>query len=220
MITITFDGPPLQPPNSSYSVKNYSERGTHFSADLFSRAGSGSTNWPDNGTAYIKPAWTPVTCSRLDNLTFSLVSVDLAGYSSVVPDYTASFEGHRSDGSIVTTNFAVSGLAFQTYSFHPEFSDLTNLLVTAGALDNLKMQLPTIQPVLSISSGRYYPQEAPWIVLRAQGTLGLNYRLEYSDGFPATNWNALSDFESSFFQIEYVSTNIPSQRFFRAVELP
>lgn len=223
IVNITFDRPPMQPPGTAYSATNYAERGTRF-VGYFTRTGSGSTNRPNNGTAYIQPTGiflptgAPATCSRFDGLTFRLLSVELAGYSSVVPDYTAMFEGHRSDGSIVTTNFDVSGLAFQTYHFASDFADLTNVLIAAGALDNLKLQLPTVQPVLSLWSYHYYSDS--WIVLEAQGTVGLRYRMEYTDVLPPSNWMTLTNFESSFFQVEHVSTNLPPQRFFRAVELP
>jgi hypothetical protein len=217
-ITITFEGPPTQPPGTIYVATNYWERGTGFVGDFGRARPAGLLGWPDNGTTYIQPAPWPVACSRFDGLSFRLVSVDLAGYSDVVPDYPASFEGHRSDGSVVTTNFAVSGIAFQTYYFSSEFADLTNLLVSAGALDNLKMQLPSIQPLLSI--GTYHYRSDSWVTLHAQGTLGLHYRLEYTDRYPTTNWITLTSFESSFARVEYVSTNIPPQRFFRAVELP
>ncbi len=223
MVTISFDGPPIQPTNSSYSVTNYAERGTLF-VGHFSRTVSGSTNRPSNGTTFIQPTGiflatgAPATCSRFDDLSFRLVSVDLAGYSFLYPDYTASFEGHRSDGSIVTTNFPVSGLAFQTYHFTSEFGNLTNVLIAAEALDNLKMQLPLVQPVLSMWS--YHYRGDSWVVLEVQGTLGLRYRLEYTDHCPTTNWSTLTDFESSFFSVEHVSPVIPPQRFFRAMELP
>jgi hypothetical protein len=220
MVTITFDGSPTQPPGSRYSRTNYAERGTRFVGDCDRAFPPSSSLWPDNGTAYIVPAWQGMNCSRFDNLSFRLVSVDLAGYSTVVPDYTASFEGHRSDGSIVATNFAVSGLAFQTYYFSSEFADLTNVLVAAGALDNLKMQLPTIPPVMSIETYPYY-YSIDWLRLQANGTLGLRYQLEYTDSLPSTNWTPLAEFESSFFQSLPISTKTNSaQRFFRAVELP
>lgn len=217
IVTITFDGPPTHPPGSRYSRTNYAQHGTSFVGDCGRAFPPSSTLWPDNGTAYIVPPL-GMSCSRFDGLSFRLVSVDLAGYSEVVPDFTASFEGRRIDGSTVTTNFPVSGLAFGTFHFSSEFVDLTNVLVTAGALDNLKLQLPTVQPVLSLWSYHYYSDS--WLVLEAHGTLGLRYRMEYVDSFPPTNWITLTNFESSFFQVEHVATNHPPQRFFRAVELP
>jgi hypothetical protein len=217
IVTLTFDGPPTQPQGSRWGSNNYSERGTRFLGDCARAFPPMSTLWPDNGTPYIVPAQ-GMSCSRIDDLSFSLVSVDLAGYSSVVPDYTASFEARRADGTVVSTNFPVSGLGFQTYYFPSEFANLTNVSVRAGALDNLKLQLPAVQPVLHM--GSYHYRSDSWLTLEAQGTAGLRYRMEYTDFFSTTNWITLTNFESSFFQVEYVSTNLPPQRFFRAVELP
>jgi len=216
-LTITFDGAPIQPPNSSYAITNYAERGARF-VGYFDRTGSGSTNRPDNGTTYIQPTSPPVICSRVDGLSFRLVSVDLAGYSVVLPDYDASFEGHRSDGSVVSTNIAVSGMGFQTCYFPSEFSDLTNIVIRAGSLDNLTMQVPSIPPVLSM--GAYHYRGDSWVTLDAQGTVGLQYRLEYTDTLPATNWLTFTNFESRFGWIEYVSRDMPPRRFFRALEVP
>ena len=119
---------------------------------------------------------------------------------------------------MVNTNFTVNGISFQTYYFSDEFSDLTNVVFSAGALDNLRVQLPTIQPVLSIAIDRAYSQS--YVVLRAQGTLGLRYRMDYTDVFPATNWTMLTTFDWTFYDILGISSNLPPHRFFRAVELP
>jgi hypothetical protein len=217
-ITITFDGSPIQPPGSRYSRTNYAELGTSFVGDCDRAFPPQSPGWPDNGTAYIVPAWQGMSCSRSDGLSFGLLSVDLAGYSDVVPDFPASFEGHRSDGSVVTTNFAVSGITFQHYNFGSEFANLTNLLVTAGALDNLVTRVPSIPPVLKI--GRYSYNSDSWMTLEARGTIGFPYRLEYKEDLATTNWITLTNFEASYFQVDHVTTDLPDRRFFRVVELP
>jgi hypothetical protein len=223
VINITFDGPPVQAPGTGRMTTNYAERGTSF-VGFFARYGSGFTRHPNNGTAYITasgiflPDGPPATCARLDGLTFRVLSADLAGYSDVVPSGTAKFEGHRSDGSVVATNFPVDGLVFQTYHFAPDFTDLTNLWIAADSLDNLRLEVPTMQPVLGISAYPYFG--SGWIRVSARGTLGLPYRLEYTSAYPAANWITLKEFESSFWSYEYVPTNTPPQRFFRVVELP
>ena len=79
---------------------------------------------------------------------FSLMSVDLAEYSTVVPDaVTVHFVGYRVDGSIVTQDFTTDGIIdgtgplqdFQTFQFGPEFSGLSRVEIpTFGwSLDNL-----------------------------------------------------------------------------------
>src|SRR6266481_8197937 len=85
-VTITFDGPPAQPPGSRYSRTNYYERGTSFGGGFTRAFPPSSAGWPDNGTAYIAPDVQGMSCSRSDGLTLRLVSVDLAGYSVVLPD--------------------------------------------------------------------------------------------------------------------------------------
>jgi hypothetical protein len=201
-------------------ITNYYELGMSFvQIDRYVRRNpAGDPGWPDNGTTYIQPEPSPVACTRLDGLSFRLMSVDLAGYSDVVPDFPASFEGHRSDGSVVTTNFAVSGISFQRYDFSPDFADLTNLLVTAGALDNLVTGVPSVPPTLTLATSSY--SGVSWLGLQARGTAGFLYRLESAKNLAATNWTKLTNFEASCNWVEYFTTNSPAQRFFRVVELP
>ncbi len=48
--------------------------------------------------------------SFTNSLTFGVVSVDLAEYSTVAPiPFNVSFFGYRFDGSVVTTNFTLAG---------------------------------------------------------------------------------------------------------------
>lgn len=79
---------------------------------------------------------------------FALMSVDLAEYSTVVPNaVTVHFIGYRVDGSIVTQDFTTDGIIdgtgpiadFQTFHFGPEFSNLSRVEIpTFGwSLDNL-----------------------------------------------------------------------------------
>jgi hypothetical protein len=217
-ITITFEGPPTQPPGSRYYRTNYAELGTSFAGECGRAFPPQSQSVPDNGTAYIIPVWPGMSCSRSDRLSFGLVSVDLASYSEAFPEDPASVEGHRADGSVVTTNFPVSGLAFQTYYFSPEFTDLTNVLVTAGALDNLVTRVPSVPPTLTI--GRYSYNSDSWMWLEARGTSGFLYRLDYAENVGTTNWTTLTNFEAYYFQDDHVTTNFPARRFFRVVELP
>jgi hypothetical protein len=220
--TITFEGPPTQPPHSGILISSYYEAYMGFvqedSVYYTRRNPAGAPGWPDNGTTYIAPAPWPVTCTRVDGAAFRLLSVDLAGYSDVVPDFPASFEGHCSDGSVVTTNFAVSGIVFQRYYFGPEFSDLTNVLVTAGALDNFTTRVRSISPVLKITHYSYGTNMG--VTLQAQGRAGFLYRLESGENPATTNWTPLTTFEWSYYSTTLFTTNSPACRFFRVVELP
>ncbi len=84
---------------------------------------------------------------------FDLTSVDLAEYSTVVPNaVTVHFVGYRQDGSIVTTDMTTDGIIdgtgpladFQIFNFGPEFSGLTRVEIpTYGwSLDNLVVSVP------------------------------------------------------------------------------
>src|ERR1035437_8226560 len=69
-ITVTFDGPPLQPPGSGYTVQSYWESGVWFrtipGTDGFGRRWSSPTpGWPDDGSPYLQAALG-------DSLTFGL----------------------------------------------------------------------------------------------------------------------------------------------------
>jgi hypothetical protein len=83
---------------------------------------------------------------------FSVLSVDLAEYSTVVPDaVTVEFIGYHPDGSTVTTSFTTDGIIdgsgpladFQTFHF-TGFTDLTRVEIpTYGwSLDNLVVSVP------------------------------------------------------------------------------
>jgi hypothetical protein len=83
--------------------------------------------------------------SFTDRSIFNLVSVDLAGYSTVVPDFDVQFIGYRSDGSTVSAEFTGSGINFQNYSFEGlGFYDLTRVEVPTSlwSLDNLVVSVP------------------------------------------------------------------------------
>ena len=157
-LRITFDGPPPQPQGTSYWVQEYSESGMSFTpvADFgagygFSRrrAGGAYTSVPDDGSTYLAaPLGASLQFSFTDGVPFDLVSVDLAEYSTVVPNpVTVSFVGFRPDGSRVNTSFTTDGIIdgtgplpdFQTFYFNEAFRGLTRVEVpTYGwSLDNL-----------------------------------------------------------------------------------
>ena len=57
-LTVTFDGPPLQPPGTASLLRFYDESGVWFTpiqgTDGFVCRGSNHTpGWPDDGTAYV-----------------------------------------------------------------------------------------------------------------------------------------------------------------------
>jgi hypothetical protein len=160
-LNITFDGAPFQPPGTSYYVQQYFESGMWFRplgvvgpGNGFSRLGGGRTARPENGTAYIAAALgDSLLFSFLTGSSFDLVSVNLAEYSTVVPNaVTVPFVGYRQDGSVVTTSFTTDGIIdgtgpladFQTFHFGPEFTGLTRVEIPAygWSLDNLFITVP------------------------------------------------------------------------------
>ena len=159
---ITFDGPPLQPPGTASYVQQYYEAGMWFRpsgmvgpGNGFDRIGAQPTPArPDNGTAYLRAALgDSLVFSFLSGSTFNLVSMDLAEYSTVVPNaVTVPVVGYRFDGSVVNTSFTTDGIIdgtgpivdFQTFHFGPEFSNLTRVEIPSygWALDNLVVAVP------------------------------------------------------------------------------
>ncbi|MEI7940741.1 MAG: PEP-CTERM sorting domain-containing protein [Verrucomicrobiota bacterium] len=154
---ITFDGPPPQPWGTRYTVQNYSEAGMSFTPidpnapwAGFSRNGGGISGCPDNGTAYLQAyVGSTLLFESLDGLPFDLMSADLAGYSTVVPDTVFNFVGYRQGGTTVTADFTMTGIDFQTYYFGAGFSDLVRVEIPNdywGSLDNLTIQRSVPEP--------------------------------------------------------------------------
>jgi len=158
-MTVTFEGPPYLAPGSGVHVQSYFEAGFWFmpipGTDGFVRHGvTTDPRDPDNGTAFLlATVGDSLFFFRDDWSTFSLVSVDLAEYSTVVPDaVTVPFVGYRPDGSTVTVSFTTDGIIdgtgplpdFQTFNFGSEFSGLRSVRVPKSlwSLDNLVISVP------------------------------------------------------------------------------
>ena len=115
-LQITFDGPPSQAPGTQYGITNYFESGMSFTplpGDELGRNGGGIPGYPDNGTAYLQGG--SLSFSFANGALFGLNSVDLAGYSDAVPDFSVEFVGYLFNGNTVTQSFSGSGIAFQTF---------------------------------------------------------------------------------------------------------
>jgi len=158
-MTVTFDGPPFQPPDTDYGYSLYTESGMFFmpidpARSQFGRTGGGIAFFPENGTAYLHAALgDSLVFARNDLSAFDLVSVDLAEYSTVVPSAVkVPFVGYRPDGSIVTVSFTTDGIIdgtgpladFQTFYFDSRFSGLVRVEIPASlwSLDNLVISVP------------------------------------------------------------------------------
>jgi hypothetical protein len=161
VLNITFDGSPTQPSGTAYSVNSYSESGILFTPAIaggqFGRCGGGISFFSENGTAYLLAALgDSLQFNFLDGQIFNLNSVDLAEYSTVVPNaVTVHFIGYHPDGSTVTQDFTTDGIIdgtgpladFQTFQFNPLFSNLVRVEIPnfGWSLDNLVIT-PTPEP--------------------------------------------------------------------------
>jgi hypothetical protein len=119
-VTVTFDGPPYDPPNYGVVTYFYNEGGVNFSGNFGRMHTNTTSSWPKDGSTYIQEG-IGFSFDRNGSL-FGLMSVDLAGYSAPYPDMAISFVGYRPDGTTITTNFSGSGLTFQTYYLGPEWA--------------------------------------------------------------------------------------------------
>jgi len=130
--------------------------------------------------------------------TFNLISVDLAGYSSVVPDVTAQFVGYRAGGSVVTTNVDTHDITFQTFFFNEAFSNLTRVEIPDfGSLDNLVVEpLPIIPPPSALTIEQVWSSsvaQARRLQVRLLWpTNAGDHQLLTSTNLASTNWNVVS----------------------------
>ena len=87
--TISFDGTPLQPPGTAYTVQQYYESGMSFTPidpnapfSGFGRVGPSTSGFADDGTVHLKAAaGDSLKFSFINSSAFNLLSVDLAEYS-------------------------------------------------------------------------------------------------------------------------------------------
>lgn len=129
----------------------YTESGYFFtSPQNLLRIGPNHTNRPNNGTAHIAPlsGQSPMSITRPGGGTFSLISVDLAEYSTVFPNpMNIPWTGTTATGQTVTTTFQIDGVIdgtgptadFQTFTFPASFQNLVSasVNVTPYAFDNV-----------------------------------------------------------------------------------
>lgn len=169
---VTFDGPPPQPLGTATYIQQYLESGILFAplgSDGFGRRGGGRDIYPENGSAYLQTSLgDSLAFSFTNGSLFDLLSVDLAEYSTVVPNaVTVPFIGYRQNGSTVSAAFTTDGIIdgtgpladFQTFTFGPEFSGLMRVEIpTYGwSLDNLVVNV--------------VPEPGSYVLLSAGGLL-------------------------------------------------
>jgi hypothetical protein len=170
---MTFDGHPSLAPGTAILVQQYFESGMSFTPidpgapwAAFARIGRNPVpGRPDNGTAYLQAGvGSTLRFTFTDGVQFSLFGVDLAEYSTVVPDAVmVRFVGYRANGSIVSTDLTTDGVIdgtgpladFQTFRFGSEWSGLTRVEIpTFGwSLDNLVVAIPEPSAAMLLGAG-------------------------------------------------------------------
>lgn len=162
---IGFNEPPNAPdPGSGIYVQSYGEDGVRFlplpGSQGFVRFGGGHELAPDNGTPYIQATLgDSLRVDFVDGSSFSLISLELALYSSRVPPQRVQFVSYRKDGSLVFAEAEVDSLAFRTIIFSSEFSNLTHIDIPTyeWSLDNLIIQVPEPRTRTQISRNKRRP---------------------------------------------------------------
>jgi hypothetical protein len=153
---VTFD--PASLPRGSRMIWDYAEQGMRLEVPTgFAHTDKGiSANLPQNSSAYVQFGATsrPLTISHYAGQPFTLLSVDLAEYSTVAnSSRSITFFGTRANGETVQQTFQLDGVIdgsgglqdFQTFAFGPDFTNVVSVMVTnvAYALDNLAVAIAT-----------------------------------------------------------------------------
>ena len=167
---IAFEGPPTLAPGSAVSVQNYFEAGFSFQpigavgpGNTFGRVAPGGPAFqPENGTAYVQTALGhSLGFSYTNGVLFNLLSVDLAEYSTVVPDArTVQFIGYYMDGSTVQQGFTTDGIIdgtgpladFQNFTFSAAWSGLSRVEVPGfgWSMDNVRVSTGVPEPTSGV----------------------------------------------------------------------
>jgi len=159
LLSIGFEGPPVQPAGTEYGVTEYFEAGMWFKPvnpyEQFGRNGGSVVGAAENGTTYLKTALgDSLSFGFTDESLFDLVAVDLAEYSTVLSDpVTVQFIGYFADGSTILQGFTTDGVIdgtgpladFQTFYFSAGWVGLTRVEVPGfgWSLDNLVVRHPS-----------------------------------------------------------------------------
>jgi len=148
--TVTFDPPPCN--TCQFGMSNYDENGVYFSGS-FAHYGM-STGYPyNNSTGAINLLYGDyIRIELLNGGLFSLLSVDLAEYSTVFSGQsrTITFSGKTINNVIVTQTFTTDGIVdgiggqddFESFIFSSQFDNLTYVDINTDlfSMDNLVVQ--------------------------------------------------------------------------------
>jgi hypothetical protein len=118
------------------------------------RNGGGISGYPDNGSAYMQSGG-GLLFGFTDGSLFGLNTVNLAGYSTAVPDFNVEFVGFLPGGGTITTTFSGSGIDFQDFQFGSQWTGLTSVEVldSPWSLDNLVVAVPEPNGIVLVALG-------------------------------------------------------------------
>ena len=113
-----------------------------------------TSGYPNNGTYYARTASSEsnLTVKHREGLPFTILTVDLAEYSTVfTAPKTITFTGYKPGGGTVTQSFTTDGIIdglgpagdFQTFTFNTAFTGLTRVTAstTGFMIDNIAVQV-------------------------------------------------------------------------------
>jgi hypothetical protein len=154
-LTITFDGPPPQPPGTGKLVPDYLEGGVLFTpviepytpGSLIARSGGGMLGFPENGSAYILSSPLGMAFSFVDGSLFGIRALDLAAFSEELPEIVIQLIGYRLDSTTISTSFDGYGIEWRTVEFDEQWaSGLARVEIAPGvvswSIDNLVVIIP------------------------------------------------------------------------------
>ena len=164
-VTITFEGPPAQPPGTYSVISRYSGSGMLFTAPYMLLEGSGLAGGPDNGTTYLATLLnTTLPVNSLSGAPFSMTSFDVAGFYGLLTPPTLQVVGFRQDGTTVTNSFTSIGTSFQTVHLDSGFVGLNTVDLTGGfAFDNMVVGIPEPSASGLILLGTLYGLGRAWM---------------------------------------------------------
>jgi hypothetical protein len=167
-VVLDMEGPPIQPPNTSFAINQYFEEGFHLRPFgpidttppfRLGRTGPGGSAFlPQNGGTYLQLGnSSSLVVSKTDGTPFDVLRVDLAEYSTVFPfPAQIGFRGFQANNSFADVFFTTDGIIdgagslpdFQTFTFPSSFSRIVRLesLTTTYSLDNLVVDPTSVIP--------------------------------------------------------------------------
>ena len=157
-LQIGFEGPPYigapypQAPGTAVTLGSYSESGmlfhNAFGPEGVALVGSGYSQHPDNGSAYLHSSGGWLRFGFSSGMHFNLAALDLA--ESFAGAATFQVVGYKDMGVQVTTNITTDGIMdgpgglpdFQTVGFDSRFVNLyqIDILTDGWAIDNVMLR--------------------------------------------------------------------------------